>query len=340
MKLYDVRPGDTLAGIARRFGLSVCELAQANGIADPNHIAAGQRLAIPIDDDDAGAATAPGRPPPPSPAKKSDPNQWGSHAWARNVVRAALEAYLKRQPVEAEIQAAQAVGWLETKYGQGWNPKTQANMVGSNNWGATQGTMRTDAEGKCPPGYAPQADSDPDKKAQYQACFRLYETPELGAFDMVKAMYGRSVAPTRRGPSVPDAIASGASDAVSAAMWVRGYFEGFDDKANGRSLARTRLDNHSIAFQDGVRQACAAQGIAPAFARRELAPLAVQYRRRKGEPKKPAKGWDAEATLDPAWFSLDNNPIPSPDPAAPGGGGGGGLILFALLGVAAWSLLE
>lgn len=48
---YTVRQGDTLSAIARRFGVSVAALAEANDLADPNLIAAGQRLEIP------GAAT-------------------------------------------------------------------------------------------------------------------------------------------------------------------------------------------------------------------------------------------------------------------------------------------
>ncbi len=45
--VYVVQPGDTLAAIAYRFGLTVEELAQANGIADPNLLQPGQRLVIP-----------------------------------------------------------------------------------------------------------------------------------------------------------------------------------------------------------------------------------------------------------------------------------------------------
>lgn len=44
---YTVRYGDTLSGIAYRFGVSVNALMQANGIMNPHRIYAGQRLAIP-----------------------------------------------------------------------------------------------------------------------------------------------------------------------------------------------------------------------------------------------------------------------------------------------------
>lgn len=44
---YRVRRGDTLSAISARFGISVAELARANGLADPNCIFEGQELRIP-----------------------------------------------------------------------------------------------------------------------------------------------------------------------------------------------------------------------------------------------------------------------------------------------------
>jgi soluble lytic murein transglycosylase-like protein len=44
---YTVRPGDTLTGIAARLGVSVADLVKANGIADPNRVAAGKVLNVP-----------------------------------------------------------------------------------------------------------------------------------------------------------------------------------------------------------------------------------------------------------------------------------------------------
>lgn len=43
---YVVRPGDTLSGIAGRHGLTVGQLAQANGITDPNLVFVGQKLSV------------------------------------------------------------------------------------------------------------------------------------------------------------------------------------------------------------------------------------------------------------------------------------------------------
>jgi murein DD-endopeptidase MepM/ murein hydrolase activator NlpD len=47
-EVYRVRVGDTLASIARRYGLSREELMSANGIEDPNGISIGQSLIVPV----------------------------------------------------------------------------------------------------------------------------------------------------------------------------------------------------------------------------------------------------------------------------------------------------
>jgi murein DD-endopeptidase MepM/ murein hydrolase activator NlpD len=52
---YRARPGDTLFGVARRFGLTVNALCAANGISRGASLAAGQRLRIPSGRNDAGA---------------------------------------------------------------------------------------------------------------------------------------------------------------------------------------------------------------------------------------------------------------------------------------------
>jgi LysM repeat protein len=50
---YTVQPGDHLALIARRFGVSWSELAQANNLSNPNQIYSGQTLIIPSGGDSA-----------------------------------------------------------------------------------------------------------------------------------------------------------------------------------------------------------------------------------------------------------------------------------------------
>ncbi len=49
---HTVRWGETLSGIARRYGLTIAELQEANSISNPNLIYAGQRLLIPVPADE------------------------------------------------------------------------------------------------------------------------------------------------------------------------------------------------------------------------------------------------------------------------------------------------
>src|SRR4051812_17789421 len=43
---YEIRPGDTLSGIAQEYGVSVASIAASNGLADVNRIRSGQVLKI------------------------------------------------------------------------------------------------------------------------------------------------------------------------------------------------------------------------------------------------------------------------------------------------------
>jgi murein DD-endopeptidase MepM/ murein hydrolase activator NlpD len=44
--VHDVRPGDTLSGVAQEYGVSVAELARENNLSDPNLIRVGELLRI------------------------------------------------------------------------------------------------------------------------------------------------------------------------------------------------------------------------------------------------------------------------------------------------------
>ena len=45
--VHQIRSGETLSMLSRAYGLSIAEIASANGISDPNQIAIGQRITIP-----------------------------------------------------------------------------------------------------------------------------------------------------------------------------------------------------------------------------------------------------------------------------------------------------
>lgn len=82
--LYLVRPGDTLPGIAQRFGTNIPTLVALNRITDPGKIAAGQRLIIPASSGafarsipqtiDAAAVPSAGQRNPPNPPPR--PRSW------------------------------------------------------------------------------------------------------------------------------------------------------------------------------------------------------------------------------------------------------------------------
>jgi spore germination protein len=51
MRIEVVRPGETIWNIARRYGLTVEQVAEANGLSDPNRLVVGQALVIPVSGD-------------------------------------------------------------------------------------------------------------------------------------------------------------------------------------------------------------------------------------------------------------------------------------------------
>ncbi len=73
---YIIQKGDRLSDIAKKFGLTVAELAQANGISDPDKINYGQKLIIPKKGAFATTTTLPPitPPPPTAPPATTIPN--------------------------------------------------------------------------------------------------------------------------------------------------------------------------------------------------------------------------------------------------------------------------
>jgi LysM repeat protein len=94
---YVVQPGDTLTGIAARYGTSVSALVRANGISRANFIVAGSTLAIP--GAVAAAVSAPGS---------------VAAAWS---VEAAINSWATHYGVDARL--VRALAWMESGYQPG-----------------------------------------------------------------------------------------------------------------------------------------------------------------------------------------------------------------------------
>ncbi|MFN9266293.1 MAG: LysM peptidoglycan-binding domain-containing protein, partial [Acidobacteriota bacterium] len=69
MLTYTVQAGNTLSGIARKFGVPLSALIAANQITDPNQLKVGDKLLIPSVDTD--LSTLPPPPVPPAPIAPS-----------------------------------------------------------------------------------------------------------------------------------------------------------------------------------------------------------------------------------------------------------------------------
>lgn len=165
-----------------------------------------------------------------------------THQQAREHLHNAFFEVFLREPTLLEMQCAQAIAWLETQYGDGWGPHDSG--FGSNNWGAVQaGANWTGATFE-------HIDTHPNgdgTSTPYVTRFRLYPTPQMGAADLVRAVYqwhGRSV--------VLDAAVSGNVHGVSEELYATGYYEGF-----GPTPA-ARIENHHRAVVAAMRVFCRA----------------------------------------------------------------------------------
>ena len=106
-----------------------------------------------------------------------------SHAYARPIVMAAVAAVVGRTPTIREVQAVQAVCYLETRYGTAVSP----DGVGKNNWGNYHWV---DGRGNGRAiGYYQGKDAT-SRGVPYAQKFRAYATPIDGAADVAGFLNG------------------------------------------------------------------------------------------------------------------------------------------------------
>lgn len=108
---YQIEPGDTLSGIAARFGTSVDALVSANGIANPNLIYAGADLVIPGWDGQDGYDPAPA--PPPDPAPAPDPGSGGGRFYS--------------------VQPGDTLSGIAARFGTDWPTLARVNGIANPN---------------------------------------------------------------------------------------------------------------------------------------------------------------------------------------------------------------
>jgi len=106
--VHVVSRGESLWGIASRYGSSVTAIAEANGIADPSRIFGGQRLAIPV------TATTPGSAPA---ASAHMPASMSAAVAARAAIRQVIAA--EAEAAGVPVSLALAVAWQESGWRQG-----------------------------------------------------------------------------------------------------------------------------------------------------------------------------------------------------------------------------
>lgn len=162
------------------------------------------------------------------------------HRTARNILIQAFIDEFGRNPTLPEIQAVQAVASLESDYGQGWGEQG----AGSNNWGAIQG-----GRPPCDANEFTYTDSHPDG-SRYEACFRVYGSPEEGARALIRTVF-------KRNPSPLPSASRGNLSGFSTSMYESGYYEGFGATKEARiagheKAMNTRLERISKALNEPI----------------------------------------------------------------------------------------
>jgi hypothetical protein len=166
-----------------------------------------------------------------------------SHRDARIMICEGYRRIYGAEPSRSVAQCVQAVGILETNYGQGWSPKVPG-AVGSFNMGAITAGREWTGE------TFEHRDSYPDatgKNIWYSTKFRRYPSAQDGMTDLVRIVYAKR-------PSALAAAKAGDSYAFSAAMYDTTYYKGFG------KTREERIANHHKAVTGAIARMCKALG--------------------------------------------------------------------------------
>lgn len=151
-----------------------------------------------------------------SPYRSYSTGQRFGAAQARQYLVEAFPEVVGRQGTIPELQIAQGVSAGESNYGQASyrNRETGESLSATNNWGGLQcGSSRPPCPETCFEATDTHENGEP-----YQACFRYFETPELGVRAFLRELYIRR-------PGVLKEAQRGNIRGVSTEMRRTDYFE-------------------------------------------------------------------------------------------------------------------
>ena len=117
-----VKRGDTLSEVAGRLGVSVADLARANGISNPDRVRAGRRLAVP-----GGGSASTGTGTRSRPSRRLGPEELRRQP-ARRALGPRFEAAARKHGVSADL--LKAVAWQESGWQNDKVSSTNARGIG------------------------------------------------------------------------------------------------------------------------------------------------------------------------------------------------------------------
>lgn len=125
---------------------------------------------------------------------------------ARRVLLSQWQRFKGPAPSPTQLQTVQAIAHLEGGPTYGGD---------RHNWGGIQCTGPRGEGGACPEGCFGSTDTHADG-TPYAACFRAYDSPELGAYDLLRLLFAKGLRA---------ALGSGDAEQVAYAMHAQKYFE-------------------------------------------------------------------------------------------------------------------